>query len=375
MRILLINQFVPPDEAPTSRLLGELGDALQNRGWDVEYLGGANRYRSKALRGWRRWLRDVGTHARVLWHGLLAKKPDIILCLTDPPALVFTSALIASLRGCRLAHWAMDVYPEIAGALGELKPGSPIYGLVRSAAMFGYDRCDVIGCLDADMAEALSLSDDPRRHDCAPWPPTSLEIPAQFSSSKGDRLKVVYSGNLGRAHDYETLLRAQRILEDRDVGIDLVFQGGGPNRERAMELASTLGLKNCHWLDYAADDEFVSSLMEAHMLVATQRPETRGLLWPSKLALMLLLPKPVLWVGPQNGAIAQMLRERDALTGVFTPGESEALAEWLIEHRADCLKSAVPESCRNDLVTNLKARRLEEFERWHHRLSAATFRP
>lgn len=369
MRILLINQFVPPDEAPTSRLLGELGDALQGLGWEVDYLGGASRYRGKPLRGWRRWLRDARTHLRVLWRGLWVARPDVILCLTDPPALVFTAALVAGSRGSRLAHWAMDVYPEIAGALGELRRESLIYRMVKKAAMFGYERCNIIGCLDEDMADVLGVANDPRRHDCAPWPPVDLAVPEEFIPSQSSRIKVVYSGNLGRAHDFETLLRAQRILEDEDSGIDLVFQGGGPNRQRALEMADALGLKHCYWLDYASDESFVSSLMDAHVLAATQCPETRGLLWPSKLALMQLLPKPILWVGPVDGSIARMLKGHTTLAGVFTPGQEQEIARWLMDHRGDFVSPMAFAFSRDRLWERLNSQRSHSIDCWNRRLS------
>ena len=370
MRILFINQFVPPDEAPTSRLLAELGEGLRNLGWETEYLGSGQRYRGKALRGWRRWLRDLRTHLRVLICGLWVKKPDVILCLTDPPALVFTAALISMVRGSKLVHWAMDIYPEIAAALGELKSSSPIYTAVSKAASFGYSRCALIGCLDADMAIALGIENDPRRHDCAPWPPMDLAVPESVSATKSDRIQILYSGNLGRAHDYETLLRAQRILEDADAGFDLVFQGGGPNRERSIQLATELGLRHCHWLDYAADEEFVCSLMKADVLAATQRPETQGLLWPSKLALMQLLPKAVLWVGPENGAISDLLRTRNSPSGIFAPGGSQALADWLLLHKAELAKASPVSFVGSDLKTELRSVRNRQIQQWNDRLMA-----
>jgi colanic acid biosynthesis glycosyl transferase WcaI len=62
----------------------------------------------------------------------------------------------------------------------------------------------------------------------------------------------------------------------------------------------------------------------------TQRPETRGLLWPSKLALLERLPRSILWVGPTDGDIARRLVARGG-AGVFAPGDATGVAAW-VEH-------------------------------------------
>ena len=40
------------------------------------------------------------------------------------------------------------------------------------------------------------------------------------------------------------------------------------------------------------------------------------------------LPRPILWVGPVDGAIAKMLREFPH-AGIFAPGQGSEIAEWL----------------------------------------------
>ena len=120
------------------------------------------------------------------------------------------------------------------------------------------------------------------------------------------------------------------MLEARGLPIQLVFQGDGAARAAASSSARRLGLQRCEWKGYIAEQELVSSLLSAHLLVVTQRPETRGLLWPSKLAALEGLPRPILYVGPVEGAIAKRLVTRGN-AGVFGPGEAEAVAAWIEE--------------------------------------------
>jgi hypothetical protein len=130
------------------------------------------------------------------------------------------------------------------------------------------------------------------------------------------------------------LLNAQALLEEREAGIRLLFQGGGPSRPAAELQSQAMKLRHCAWADYLEEAELPVSLLRAQVLVVTQLPATQGLLWPSKLGLILSLPRPVLWVGPTDGAIAQLLRIHPQ-AGVFAPGDAAGVADWLIARKSD----------------------------------------
>lgn len=331
-RLLAINKFTPPDSAPTAKLLESLCRRLHELGWDVEYLNAGSSYRQFKKTGWKRWVSELTSHLRLLWGGLTAEKPSVIFCLSDPPALLVTAALIARCRRVPLVHWVMDVYPQIAVALGELKAGSPIERLVSLSMRWAYDQCCRIGCMDQDMAKALDLQNDPRLHLCPPWPPVDTPVPEKSAAPSGDRIRWIYSGNLGRAHEYETLLNAQRILEEKNLPIELIFQGGGPLWQPAQQLSQQLGLRHCKWLGYVSDQDLILSLLASNVLIATQKTETQGLLWPSKLALLRLLPRPIVWIGPSDGTISKEFSEGQH-GACFEPGEDVKLAEWLALHK------------------------------------------
>jgi colanic acid biosynthesis glycosyl transferase WcaI len=365
--IWLVNQFVPPDLAPTARLLDELSQGLAERGWKVRFLGRKATYRGAPVSGLRRWIRDLTAHARLFLQGMSGPRPNIILCLTDPPALVFTMQCLALWRGARLVHWPMDVYPQIAAALGALKEDSMIYRTIFRACSWALRRSAAVVCLDEDMRRALAPMASSTV--ISPWLSKDISIPENPPPPKESKIRWLYSGNLGRAHDFETLLRAQKILEDAGAPFELVFQGGGACRAAAQQLAAELGLRSCVWRVYADDAEMVSSLLAAHVLVATQREETRGLLWPSKLALLQALPRPILWVGALQGAIAASLRDRAGGSGIFAPRDSSGVAAWLMAHAED-FKSAARQPVSSDAIrSHLSIRRKESLEAWHQILT------
>ena len=390
MRILLINQFVPPDEAPTARLLGDLKEHLETLDCSVTLLGASAGYQGGAKTGLARLVRDAKAHFNLLWKGLRLGPFDWIVCLTDPPGLPFTSAILARVKRARLAHWAMDVYPQVAVKLGALPDGLPSR-LVAAAMRFGYRSSDPLVALDEDMKQVLETCGGTRIQVQPPWPPlptaqssppisdtqalnvqhstfsvqrsspisNGAAAPSPLSTSQSSppisdtqALDVqsstfivqsstpisggtaaprtwLYSGNLGRAHEYKDLLEAQRLLEASGAPWQLVFQGSGPCRNEAQALASQLGLKNCLWQPYAPSDQLLPSLLAADVLIASQKESLQGLLWPSKLALMTLTARPILWLGPTQGQIATDLATASPLNGLFSPGHPEAIAHWL----------------------------------------------
>jgi hypothetical protein len=93
----------------------------------------------------------------------------------------------------------------------------------------------------------------------------------------------------------ETLLEAQAILEKENQDIALVFQGGGPSWSLARARAEALGLKRIAWRTYASEARSLHLPAPGTVPHRDAEDEVQGMLWPSKLALMLALPRPILF--------------------------------------------------------------------------------
>lgn len=335
MRFLFINQYGPPEPAPTARLLGELAEHLRAHSHEVEILSQSLSYQGRPARGGSRLRRELAALFAILRAGWSRKRarPDLVVSLTSPPGLLVIAAVLARRHQTRLAHWAMDIYPELALALGATVP-APIHLGLQEAMRWAYRRCVLVVALDEDMQSHLQNFYGVRNvRVLEPWPSADSAPRTETANAADTPWIWLYSGNLGRAHEWRTLLDAQRLLETRGVPVRLVFQGDGSARAAAVAYAESIDLQRCEWKDYVPAIELSASLTRARALVVTQRPETLGLLWPSKLALLERLPRPILFVGPTDGAIAKRLRLR-AGTGIFAPGQSVEVADW-VEHCQD----------------------------------------
>jgi colanic acid biosynthesis glycosyl transferase WcaI len=331
MRILFVNQYFPPDPAPTGILFHELSDQCAHLGHEVDFVAAGENYRAGQNQGGR-MRRELAALRRMVAAGKARPRADVVVSGTSPPCLAVFADRIARAHRARHVHWAMDVYPEIAVALGEIRRGSLVARLTGWLMGRAYRRCSAVIALDEDMTGVL------KRHRVEPicirpWVFRSLleQIPTRPEPPR-DRVQPwtwLYSGNLGRAHEFETLLQAQKVIESRDFPVRLVFQGGGPSWQKAQDRARELDLSRCEFRSYAPEEALVGSLLESDTLVVTQRPETKGLLWPSKLGLVCALPRPILFIGPIQGAIARSLQPLPH-AGLFPPGEVSGVADWII---------------------------------------------
>lgn len=348
LRILFLNQYFPPDPAPTGILLKEVADELKGFA-ECDLIAADQSYRKKS--SGHRAIRELQALWTILLKGLRAQKADLVVSGSSPPCMAVVAALIARFHRAKSLHWAMDIYPELAVALGEIKPGL-LLQVIRKAMRWAYRNTEAVIALDEDMARKLEPYGAPLQI-LRPWlpehsnleggapaapgeeppknahPPTpSVSHSAALGHTEGPVDNIwIYSGNLGRAHEWETLLEAQALLEKRGSPLRLVFQGNGASWGQAREKATQMGLRQCEWHPYVAGNQLLATLLNARAIIVTQRNETQGLLWPSKLALAMDLPRPILWVGPK-GAISSLL-SRSESSGKFESGNAEGIANWL----------------------------------------------
>ena len=328
MRILILNQYAPPDPAPTAKLVGEIAAALAEDGHAVTIVSTGQNYRRARSRRENRLIRESSALAQLFVKGLRWKRPEIVLSTSSPPGLLVIATLLCVLKRAKSLHWAMDLYPELAFALGRRLPAF-VRELLVWATGLCYRYAAKVVTLDEDMREYISTKYGVQSEIIRPWL-THREFPKNLNYPPKCGFTWLYSGNLGRAHEWKTLVEAQALLEERNLPIRLVFQGGGAGWLPAQRLVKSLGLHLVDWLPYAPEERQIESLLAAHIMVVTQKPVVRGLLWPCKLGLIMALPRPIVFVGPKNGAIALELSSR-CNSQAFAPGDAKSLANHIQE--------------------------------------------
>lgn len=362
MNVLLLNQFFPPDIAPTGQMAADLAEDLVAAGHRVSvvasrgnYLGGE---RHPDLSQWR----GVEVHRvaatslgkrtlvhRALDYGsfyasagrALRRLPahDVIVALTTPP-LIAAVALPARRRGTKLVYWVQDLYPEVAvsfGALAESALATRAMASVSRRVLAGADRVVVLGEAMKEKAVragavAANVAVIPNWADGKVVRPVPHDRnPLRQEMARGARFVVLYSGNMGRAHDVSTIVGAARRLTDRP-DIAFVFQGEGDKRAE-LELG-TRGLPNVRFEPYRPREQLAESLSAADVHLVTLAPSVLGLLEPSKLYGVMAAGRSALYVGPAEAEVARTVNA-ERMGACLANGDVEGLVAAVTRRAAD----------------------------------------
>jgi hypothetical protein len=184
----LLNQFYPPDTAATGQLLADVAKALAAAGHEVHVVcswglyGGGHVADGGASPG------PAGVHVRRVGTSGLGRRTrlrnrfydwgafyllaaseslrlgrlDACLVLTSPPFISAVGARVKRLWGTRLVLWMMDLWPDVAEAVGSIPPGGLISRSSRILARWTHARADVIISLGVTMTERLCNQGVPR---------------------------------------------------------------------------------------------------------------------------------------------------------------------------------------------------------------------
>lgn len=352
MRIVFFNRFFFPDPSATSQLVSDLALHLARAGHEVHAVAsrageadgsappGVTVHRACEARGeslslaaragaYARYYRGARAVARTL-----LAPGDIAVVMTDPPLLSAAIGSVAAARGARLVVWLQDLFPEVAAEYGLPGFGAILGSPVRAArdrSLAIAERVVAIGdAMSARVAKTRAVAPD-RLHVIHNWadgraiaPLAAESNPLRAAWGLADRFVVGYSGNLGRVHEFDTLLDAARSMRD-DSGVCFLIIGRGP---RLARLAQCVERERLHHVRFAPhqDRELLGqslSVPDVHLCVL--RPEFEGLVVPSKLYGSMAAGRPTVFVGAADGEAAAILARAQGGFTVAT-GDGEGLA-------------------------------------------------
>jgi colanic acid biosynthesis glycosyl transferase WcaI len=144
---------------------------------------------------------------------------------------------------------------------------------------------------------------------------------------------IGYSGNLGRVHEFDTLLDAAALLRDRS-GIRFVVSGRGPRLEEVRSHVRAQGLSNVAFEPLQDRMALSDALGAADAHVVILRPPYEGLVQPSKLYGVMAAGRPTIFVGDVTGETAAILAEAGAGVSIRT-GDAAGMAAAIMKLRDD----------------------------------------
>lgn len=344
MRFLLLNQYYPPDVAPTGQYLHDLACGLVQRGHAVrvlcsqrsydgaekfaprETLDGVEVVRLPAMGfGRRSFVGKIGDYTSfygMLLASLLVEKerPDLILSLTTPPYIGLLGKLAAKWHGCGHAHWIMDLYPDVMVAHGLTRKTGLIFRVLSKLTAWQFSGAATVLTLGPMMADRVSdyCADDSAKK-LVRWIPlwSNSELtpcagqnanPLRRERGWADgEVVLLYSGNMGLGHRFAEFLEAANRLSGTPVR--WVFAGGGKRRQEIESFAKANPSAGIQFLGYVPHEQLQAHLCSADVHLASLDAAWQGMMVPSKLQGSFAVGRPVLYVGGQDCETALWIRE------------------------------------------------------------------
>jgi glycosyltransferase involved in cell wall biosynthesis len=114
---------------------------------------------------------------------------------------------------------------------------------------------------------------------------------------------VMYSGNLGRVHDLNSIISiAEQLRTESDVVF--LFVGEGAQKKKLQTIARRRGLKNIQFRPAMPRHDLGKTLALANVHLVTLRKGCEPFVFPSKFYGIAAVGRPVLFIGPRNCELA-----------------------------------------------------------------------
>jgi glycosyltransferase involved in cell wall biosynthesis len=366
-KVIFVNRYFFPDESATSQMLSDLSFGLARGGVSVHVLCSRQRYNEaraglaplETINGvtvHRVWTTCFGRdrlggravdyltfYLSSAWTLLkVLNRGDTVVAKTDPPLISIVAMAAAKVKGARLMNWLQDIFPEVASQLGNNPLPQWMDAFVRKVRDSTLRAAAMNIVLGERMREFLERRGIPKAKICVieNWadsdgrpPKTAAKSALRAAFGLTEKFVVGYSGNLGRAHEFDTLLDAASLL-NHDGDIVFLMIGGGAGMLALRQAVIRRGLDNFQFLPYQSRASLLDSLAAADVHWVSLLPALEGLIVPSKVYGIFASARPVIFIGDQDGEIPRLIGPAQAGVTVAV-GDARELARQIVEFKTD----------------------------------------
>jgi glycosyltransferase involved in cell wall biosynthesis len=383
--LYVVTQFYPPDYAPTGQFIEELVTVMGKQGQRVKVFTGQPGYafqkkfaplvedsngvfvrRTRAAQLWPQRIRGKLVNGILFWvraglHLLKnTRKGDTLLLTSAPPFLQVLGYLLNSLFGISYVCLIYDLYPDVAVRLGVVSPKNRLVKLWNVINRVTWKNARQIIVLSSTMKERV-LAKYPEMIDKVSiihsWADPNRIIPIDKSDNwfakkynLTQKFTILYSGNMGRCHDMDTILQAALDLQDEPI--QFVFIGDGAQLQYCTEKVQAWGLENCLFLPYQAVEMLPYSLTACDLSLVSIKRGLEGTIAPSKFYGILASGRPVAAICERQSYLRQIISNSNC-GKAFENGDVFGLSEFIRELASDTeLAKRMGQSGRSYLMSN-----------------------
>jgi len=368
-KILVINQHFYPEFAATGQLLEDLcADLAQDyevtvltgkpsymgsmdnipkeeiyRGIDIIRVFNTSFSKTAKLGTLGRIINYLTFYLSVFLKGLTLKKYDKIIVLSTPPYISLVALALKLFKKSKVIYVVQDLYPEVAIELDMIK-SSFLISFFKKLNKFILHKVDKIVTIGEHMQELLEKNYgdkiiNNKSEIIHNWADGKKIYPISDTKRFRDKWElddsfvVMYSGNMGNVHEFDTVLEAAKELKDKEK-IKFLFVGEGVKKEYIRECISKYDLNNFIFKPYQDKEDLIYSLNTADLSLTTLDSGFEGLVVPSKVYGIMASGKPILFVSDKNNEISNLIDKYNIGHNIKI-GNSNQLASVIRKYKND----------------------------------------
>lgn len=388
-QITILTQYFYPHQGATSQLMTDLAKGLAKLGYTVNIFTGtlSKQTVSEALNkiNIKRAFSPIKSSTSILskissslffllgaFTHIILHQPAItpLLIASNPPYAGILGICFRFLRGGEYYFLLQDIFPESAVISGIMQPNSISFKLFNKLIYLTckYSKNTIV--LSSSMQEFLETKypdiktkiiviENWAIEDIPNCTKKDNEFAQKHSFAK--IFTILYSGNMGRLHDIETITEAAKIL--KDTHIKFVFIGDGVKTKIVKQAIQTHQLNNVLVLPYQPRELLPLSLTACDLSLVSLIPGAESIVAPSKLYGMLAAGRGIIAISAPNSYIDKLLKTSGC--GINTvPNNPQQLASLISELANDSQRVKVMgEKARQLYKTRYTFQRaLEEYQ-------------
>ena len=366
MNIILLSQHFPPEIGAPQIRLYEVSKELQKRGHQVEVITAfphhphgiiPEKYKGKfyekekyetitvhrswiypSPKGsfWRRLISYFSFTFSAFYSVVKSKKADVIICNSPPLFLGITGYIASKMKKAKFVFNIADIWPESAVELGIVK-NKTFIRFAERLEMFLYRKSWKLAAATEGIQSYLIKKGKPESDvfllpngvNTESFQP---EAPSETWTNKlnlTNKTVFTFAGRLGYAQGLDSILKAAKIVQEKDSTIQFLLVGDGPEKQNLVDLSRELGLTNTLFHDSVPVTEMpkVFSVTD-YSIVSLRNLELFKGARPSKIFPALSTATPVLYCGA--GESAQFL-ENEKCGIIAEPENVEDIAMKILE--------------------------------------------
>ncbi|HCN57747.1 MAG TPA: hypothetical protein DIS82_06270 [Exiguobacterium sp.] len=340
-KILILSEFFYPDKSSTPKVLTELAEDFVKNGLDVEvicsnhsYKGNLKLSKKEIFNGIKiarinssnfnrnskigRLINYVSFTFNLFIKLLFSNRYDSILVVSNPPLIPFIAYLNKLIKNKPYYYLVHDVYPDIAVEVGAIKKDSVPYKLMNKINQLAIKNTEKLIVLGKDMKD-IFLKKGVEEQGIKIITNWSKKYKLSFEKADNafykereliSTLNIVYTGNIGRFHDIETIIEIAKVSMEDLPNVRFIFVGDGFKR-KDLELAIKNGTSNIIISDYQYDASYLDVLSGADLFISTLSPRIKGLGVPSKTYSYLAAGKPIIAIMEQGTEIGDLVESEN----------------------------------------------------------------